>query len=125
MWFDYLSNTRDSKVLSYNSYSIQVSVLLPQADISDFVAIINDSDYYGCEDLKLSHILNKNFIDGFIRCGVFSCVPSFSPGSSDSFSISNNKLHLHLSKDSLQSLQAVELTSHKSRSADDVVGKLS
>lgn len=93
----------------------QISILTPKADTAELENIIIDSDYYTCEDFKLSEILAKNFIDGFLKSGVFSCEPTDYSFGSDTFSIACNKLNLHLHKDSLNSIHCVELSSLKSR----------
>lgn len=96
---------------------------MPEADTRRLESIISDSDYYSCDNFKLSDILTKTFVDVFIKFGEFTCVSMNTAHASsdfdDAFYVVNNKLKLRLHKDSLHSVGAVELTSLKHRLDDD------
>lgn len=85
--------------------------MLPDADTSRIEDIINDSDYYRCDDFKIIDVLNQSFVSGFLKSGVFysKSLPSASSELSDEYSLFNNKLLLRLHKQSMNSVNAIEL----------------
>lgn len=80
---------------------------------------MKDSDYYSTETFKLADVLSRSFIDGFLKAGKFSCSPNDHKSTEDSFVISNNKLSIHLTNETLYSSNAVELHKFKSKSLDE------
>jgi hypothetical protein len=100
-----------------------VSILLPDHETDEIVAILNDSDYYSADHFKLTDVFNKNFISAYINTGCLS-INSLSQISSepcDKFSLINGKLILNLHKDTLTSLCATTLAEFKVKEADDFI----
>lgn len=118
----FLVNFQCSELISFLMF--QISILTPETSTLELENIINESDYYCCEDFNLTEVLTRNFIDGFLKCGSFSCVQTENTRDDDCFLISRNKLLLRLHRDSLYSLQAVELSSLKNRSVGEFFGKV-
>ena len=102
-----------------------MSLLLPETDTTVIENIFADSDFYGCEDFNLSDVLSQEFIDGFLKNGIFSCIPVEQDRSSDSFSFHNNKLSLRVHKDSMYSINGIVLASLKPRREGEFFGKFS
>lgn len=98
---------------------LKISILLPEADTTTLKDVIKNSDYYSTETFKLEDILTRSFIDGFLKAGKFSCVPTDHSISQETFLIHKNKLIIRLHKDSLFSANAVELCHFKTKSSDE------
>lgn len=102
-----------------------MSILIPEVDTTELERIFHDTDYYSCKNFNISDALKKNFIDGFLKSGSFTCLPVNYSDCFDYFTISNNKLYLRLHKDTLYSVPAVELSKFKVNVKNEFYGKLS
>ncbi|CRL04114.1 CLUMA_CG017226, isoform A [Clunio marinus] len=112
-------NSTAVKLLANVPMAKMVSITLPEVNITEIERIIKDSDYYSSNDFHISLIMNKNFIDGFLLNGDFSCLPEHLPEFDDYAYVSNNKLFIRLFKDNFCSCNNVEIQKYKIRCSGD------